>query len=82
VIQRRIEGAKIYPDAARRKGLEGTADVRFRIGPDGSAQAVEVVRSSGHPELDEAARQTIHRAAPFPVIQGRIRIPLSYRLDR
>ena len=35
-IRRQIEQAKIYPDAARRAGMEGTVELRFRIGRDGS----------------------------------------------
>jgi protein TonB len=81
-IRRQVEQAKIYPDAARRAGLEGTVELRFRIGRDGTVEALEVVRSSGHPELDEIAMQTIRRAAPYPIVGGRIRVPLSYHLDR
>lgn len=81
-IRRRIEEAKTYPDAARRAGMEGTVELRFRIGGDGTAEGLEIVRSSGFPELDEIAMQTIRRAGPYPAVSGRIRIPLSYRLDR
>jgi periplasmic protein TonB len=62
--------------------MEGTVEVRFRIAGDGSVEAVEVVRSSGHPLLDEISTQTVRRAGPYPVLAGWIRIPLSYRLDR
>jgi protein TonB len=62
--------------------MQGTVEVRFRVGPDGSADAIEIVRSSGHRELDEASLETVRRAGPYPVVPGRIRIPLSYRLDR
>ncbi|HSB79625.1 MAG TPA: energy transducer TonB [Candidatus Methylomirabilis sp.] len=81
-IRRRIEEAKTYPDAARRGGMEGTVEVRFQIDRDGQPEGLEIVRSSGHPELDEIAMQTIRRAGPYPAVSGRIRIPLSYRLDR
>jgi periplasmic protein TonB len=81
-IRRRIEEAKTYPDTARRARMEGTVELRFRIGPNGNAETLEVVRSSGHPELDEIAMQTIRRAAPYPIVGGRIRVPLSYHLDR
>jgi periplasmic protein TonB len=81
-IRRRIEQAKVYPDTARREGMQGTVEVRFRIAGDGSVETVEVVRSSGHRLLDEESAQTVRRAGPFPVLAGWIRIPLSYRLDR
>jgi len=76
------EHAKVYPEAARREGIQGTVEVRFRIAGDGSVEAIEVVRSSGHRLLDETSTQTVRRAGPFPVLAGWIRIPLSYRLDR
>lgn len=81
-IRRQIEQAKIYPDAARREGIQGTVELRFRIASDGSVEAVEILRSSGSPVLDDASQQTIRRAAPYPVVGGWLRLPLSYRLDR
>ena len=81
-IRQKIEHAKVYPETARREGIEGTVEVRFRIAGDGSVEAVEVVRSSGHPLLDETSAQTVRQAGPYPVLAGWIRIPLSYRLDR
>jgi protein TonB len=82
IIRRQIERARIYPGAARRDGIQGTVDLRFRIAADGSVEAVQILRSSGSRILDEASEQTIRRAAPYPVVQGWIRLPLSYRLDR
>lgn len=79
-IRRRIEQAKTYPDAARREGTQGSVDLRFRIAADGSVEAVEILRSSGSQVLDAASQETIRRAAPYPVVQGWIRLPLSYRL--
>ena len=81
-IRHRIEQNKIYPDAARQEGIQGTVELRFRIAQDGSVEAIEILRSSGSNILDEASRQTLRRAAPYPVVRGWIRLPLSYRLDR
>ena len=81
-IRRRIEHAKIYPEAARRQGIQGTVDLRFRIAADGSVETLEILRSSGFPLLDEASQQTIRRAAPYPRVQGWVRLPVSYRLDQ
>lgn len=81
-IRRQIEQAKVYPDAARREGMQGTVELRFRIAGDGSVDAIEIMRSSGHRLLDEVSAQTVRRAAPYPVLAGWIRIPLSYRLDQ
>lgn len=82
VIRRQIEQAKVYPDVARREGMQGIVELRFRIAGDGSVEAIEVVRSSGHRLLDEISAQTVRRAGPYPILAGWIRVPLSYRLDR
>lgn len=49
----RVEPA--YPDRARRAGVEGVATVRIRLDDVGAILAVELVESSGHRSLDEAA---------------------------
>ncbi len=81
-IRRRIEEARTYPEAARRDGIQGTVDLRFRIAADGTIEAIKILRSSGFRILDESAEQTIRRAAPYPPVSGWIRLPLSYRLDQ
>lgn len=80
-IRRRIQEAKTYPEAIRRQGLQGTVEVALQIGPDGSPQTVKVVQSSGHPQLDELSLQAVRRGAPYPVLRGRITIPIIYRVD-
>lgn len=80
VLLQRIERAKRYPPQARRWGMEGTAEVQFRIAGDGSIEDVTVVKSSGFALLDRASIETIKRAAPLPAVIGTIRIPISYRL--
>ncbi|MGH7253721.1 MAG: energy transducer TonB family protein, partial [Nitrospiraceae bacterium] len=61
-------------------GIEGTAEVQFRVVADGRIEDVTIVKSSGFPILDHASVETIRRAAPLPAIPGTIRIPISYRL--
>jgi protein TonB len=80
VVRRRIEAAKRYPDDARREGVQGSVTVRFRVRPDGHVEAVEVARSSGSRELDEASLETIRRAAPYPPLKGWVQVPLAYTL--
>ncbi|MBS0641420.1 MAG: energy transducer TonB [Proteobacteria bacterium] len=57
---------KRYPPAAQMRRKEGTALVRFRLMPDGSAQAVRLVTASGTDSLDEEATALISRAQPLP----------------
>ena len=44
----------------------GSATVAFSIGPAGGLQGMRIVRSSGKPQLDQAAIATVRSAAPFP----------------
>lgn len=80
LLRQRIKGAQRYPELALRFGMEGTVEVEFEIARDGSVEWVRVTKSSGYPLLDEASVEAVKRAAPLPVVPGRIRIPISYRL--
>jgi periplasmic protein TonB len=78
---------KRYPASARVDRAEGKVVVKAVIDEDGSVSEEEVLQSSGHPELDKAAIDTLRQAAPFhlprPLGQSSmtIKIPMSYRLD-
>ena len=65
-VSRRLAGALRYPRAAN--GERGEVVVRFTVAAQGGASGMQVVRSSGHPVLDQAALDTVSRAAPFPPI--------------
>lgn len=54
-----------YPDEARRKRLSGSLLLEVALNPDGSINAIELRRSSGHRVLDEAAVRIVKLAAPF-----------------
>ena len=57
-----------YPDDARRQQLHGQVILAVQVNRDGSLGSVEVVQSSGHKLLDDAAVRIAHLAAPFPAI--------------
>ncbi len=54
-----------YPDEARRRNLSGGLILDVVLKPDGSIHSIEVLRSSGQPVLDDAARRIVELAAPF-----------------
>ena len=59
-----------YPGPARRFGWEGTATLRFCVGPGGEATQVQVAQSSGRALLDQAAADCVVREAqPFPAVK-------------
>ena len=59
-----------YPKGAAQRGEEGTVYLSTLIAPDGHAEAVQVLQSSGYPDLDLAARQAISAWHFRPAIQG------------
>lgn len=46
----------VYPEAAQREKREGAVHLVFHIDADGTMLEAKVARSSGHADLDEAAR--------------------------
>jgi len=68
-------GNKNYPEEARRKRVFGNVRLLVAIVPSGRVKEIVVLKSSGHPILDEAARQSVRLAEPF------IPFPASIRRD-
>jgi TonB family protein len=79
-IKASIERAKIYPVLARKRNQEGTVITEFSINAKGLPQNIQIIKSSGFSLLDSAARDTIVKASPFPVIRGTIEVPLTFLL--
>jgi len=48
-----------YPRRARRRGLEGTTELKILVARDGRVDRIVIARSSGHAILDEAARAAV-----------------------
>ncbi|MBM5811826.1 MAG: energy transducer TonB [Gammaproteobacteria bacterium] len=65
--KRRIEqvGTLHFPAAARRRALSGNPVVEVALDAGGNLLEVRVRRSSGHPELDQAALEILRLATPF-----------------
>ena len=62
-----------YPEAARQLRLYGSLLITVSIRADGSVEAVEVNRSSGHRVLDAAAVRIVEMAAPYGAFPPDIR---------
>lgn len=62
-----------YPQAALQKGVTGSLFLDVAINPDGSLHSLRVLRSSGHPVLDNAAKHIVKMSAPFPPLPAAIR---------
>ncbi len=55
-----------YPEVALKKDFSGTLTMDVGIKADGSIYSIQIVRSSGTLELDEAAKKIVRMSAPFP----------------
>ncbi len=54
-----------YPEEAKRRHLTGSLVLDVAIKPDGSVAKIDVLRSSGHKLLDDAAARIVELASPF-----------------
>jgi protein TonB len=65
--RQRIEtlGNLNYPEEARINSIHGSLRMLVSIRPDGSVHEVDILKSSGHPTLDDAAIRIVQLAAPF-----------------
>lgn len=66
--QEKIEmlGNLNYPEEARRKKLYGDLRMLVTLLPNGNVAKIEILKSSGHVVLDQAAMRIVRMAAPFP----------------
>jgi periplasmic protein TonB len=64
-VYARINGNADYPREAKLKRQQGKVSYRLTLSPQGALLNVEI-GSCGVEALDEAAREAIRRAAPFP----------------
>lgn len=58
----------VYPEEALAQKHEGTVTLRFLVGADGKVKDARVMRSSGYPALDEAARAGIAKCSFHPAL--------------
>jgi len=62
-----------YPDQARREGLSGKLMMDVTLNADGTVRNISILRPSGQPVIDEAAKRIVNLAAPFPPFPPEIR---------
>jgi periplasmic protein TonB len=85
--QLRSEITPDYPEIAKQNNWEGRVVVFVRISETGAVESAEIARSSGHPELDEAAIAAIKTSHFEPAhrgneaIPGSVRVPITFSLQ-
>jgi protein TonB len=71
--------APAYPEPARARGEQGVVALELAIGTDGRVIAVQVLRSSGSPILDAAARRAALEWRFRPATQDGQPVPAQAR---
>ncbi len=79
-FRQRVQESLVYPLAARRQGLRGTVELHVWLEATGRVRDVQVVRSSTHDVLDDAALETVRRLGPVPFPESLPRRPLLIRI--
>jgi periplasmic protein TonB len=65
-LVRHLQQYKRYPGDAQSRGEEGVVQLSFTVDRTGHVLNREIVRSSGHRELDNEVMSMIERAQPLP----------------
>jgi len=79
-IREAIQRELTYPPLARRRRLEGTVVAGFLIDGGGEPHDIKIVESSGYSILDKEVIAIIRRASPYPHIDERVEVPVSFKL--
>jgi periplasmic protein TonB len=79
-FRERIQESVVYPFAARRRGEAGRVEVELLLDPSGRVRELNVVSSSSHALLDEAAVEAVRSIRPQPLPDHLPRRPLRVRL--
>tara|TARA_B110000467_G_C18266361_1_gene449524 strand:+ start:224 stop:1219 length:996 start_codon:yes stop_codon:yes gene_type:complete len=86
-VRKMIANAKVYPPKARDKGQQGKIDLSFKLGKHGELLKLLIENSSGNNILDDAARNAVENAGPFPPIPEKLNkqyvlleLPISFVL--
>lgn len=75
-----------YPDLARKRGQEGTVNVRCEVDAQGKVTAVSLAKSSGFKLLDEAALKAVGKWKFRPgekdgaSVAGSVIVPVQFKL--
>lgn len=64
-LKEKIEGSWAYPRQAIERKIYGDLEIKFTIRKDGRLGSLQLMRTSGHSMLDEAALKALRDGAPY-----------------
>ena len=83
-----LYGNRYYPNAAKQQRLSGEVRLMVILNAQGGIRAIRLIESSGHSILDEAAKASVRRGAPFGAFDttmkkdiSELRIIRTWRFD-
>jgi len=79
-IRAALQANLVYPYIARKRQMEGSVMVSFRINQAGKPEAIRIIKGSGYSILDSAAQETVVKASPFPASNNFIEVPITFTL--
>jgi protein TonB len=75
-----------YPQRARERGIQGRVALKARVNTQGQVVAINIVGSSGHAELDQAALKAVQTWRFTPAKSGTqaidswVTVPINFAL--
>lgn len=75
-------GNRYYPDQAKQMRLSGEVRLMVILNANGGIRAIRLIDSSGHMVLDEAAKASVRKAAPFGAFDSKMKDISELRIIR
>jgi protein TonB len=77
-----------YPEAARRRGYQGTVVLEVLVNANGGVSDLKIAESSNYPVLDRSALNSVKKWSFVPGMRGSksvetwVRVPVRFRLEK
>lgn len=75
-------GNRYYPEQAKQQNLSGEVRLMVILNQNGGIRAIRLIESSGHSSLDEAAKNSVRKAAPFGHFDAKMKEISELRIIR
>ena len=77
-----VYGNRYYPELAKQQRLSGEVRLMVILNASGGIRAIRLIESSGHAILDEAAKNSVRRGAPFGPFDAKMKDISELRIVR
>lgn len=77
-----VYGNRYYPELAKQQRLSGEVRLMVILNASGGIRAIRLIESSGHEILDEAAKNSVRRGAPFGPFDAKMKDISELRIVR